>query len=123
MDQVYQKQRGLEFRWSCTCGATGEADNGKVLRGWGLWRNITDVERFLPQLIGDKESANWHQKTECPVKLCITKRQIFKYTVDVLTMGFLWCSLPRAFDKGKHVHLVVSLKKKKSKCIFIYHYI
>ena len=73
MDRV-PKTKGFGVQmWSCTCGATGEADNGKVLRGWGLWRNITDVERFLPQLIGDKESANWHQKTECPVKLCITK--------------------------------------------------
>ena len=36
-------------------------------------------------------------------------------------MGFLWCSLPRAFDKGKHVHLVISSEIKM--CKFICHYI
>ena len=67
-----------------------------------------DAVSFLQQLIGDKESANVNNKAECT-----SQRQLFKYTVGVLTMGFLWCSLPSAFDKEKHVHLIISLKKRK----------
>ena len=112
-DPWYQQAAAMDifiWIWNCTCGATGEADNGKVLWCWRLWRN-KDV-LFLPHL-GKRSIVT---KKHCYVLLnCVAlKKLIFTYTVDteVLTMGFLWCSLPSACDKRKHLHLMISSQEE-----------